>query len=593
MAIKYTGTNSGSERVGFYTRTSTVQNVRVAPTVPVASDGKYYIRLGSLYWAVRAFDLGLSGAPAGLWAKVGISGGGLASTVTSSLLELTDGAGSTANVSARTFTLTDTNVELTTGDFTLTLNIYTNSAGTTRPDNIFNTADDTRMGLNSGVSGDYYGGYSYFNVPTAPTSVAVASVTDTSASLTWTAPSDTGGTSITGYYIEYSSDNFATSSNTTSTTNSKTITGLTSNTTYKFRVYARNVVTDNEAGLKGSAVSNTATGTTALTVTAPTASVITPTVNSDTSISLSWTASTDNGNGGTITYKLYQKSGTGSYALIYGPASSPRTYTSTGLSASTTYTYKVESINNTYTTTSTEVNATTQAAKTVPGVPSVTAGTITGTSVQLNWSAVNDGNDPPVTYYIEKENTFNGGTYTQIATTTSLTYTASGLTGSTDYRFRVRAGNATGYSGYGVLVATTLAIPVWVTTSLPVGTVSVAYSATLNATGVQASNGYSIVSGTLPAGLSLNTTTGAITGTPTTNGTSNLTFRATNANGTADFITYISIGQATAIKVRNAGNTAWVPVTATKVRNATDTGWNVVIGVFIRNATNTGWTNLG
>jgi len=73
----------------------------------------------------------------------------------------------------------------------------------------------------------------------------------------------------------------------------------------------------------------------------------------------------------------------------------------------------------------------------------------------------------------------------------------------------------------------------------------------------------------------------------------NLTFRATNANGTADFITYISIGQATAIKVRNAGNTAWVPVTATKVRNATDTGWNVVIGVFIRNATNTGWTNLG
>jgi len=398
---------------------------------------------------------------------------------------------------------------------------------------------------------------------------------------------------LTGYYIEYSSDNFATSSNTTSTTNSKTITGLTSNTTYKFRVYARNVVTDNEAGLKGSAVSNTATGTTALTVTAPTASVITPTVNSDTSISLSWTASTDNGNGGTITYKLYQKSGTGSYALIYGPASSPRTYTSTGLSASTTYTYKVESINNTYTTTSTEVNATTQAAKTVPGVPSVTAGTITGTSVQLNWSAVNDGNDPPVTYYIEKENTFNGGTYTQIATTTSLTYTASGLTGSTDYRFRVRAGNATGYSGYGVLVATTLAIPVWVTTSLPVGTVSVAYSATLNATGVQASNGYSIVSGTLPAGLSLNTTTGAITGTPTTNGTSNLTFRATNANGTADFITYISIGQATAIKVRNAGNTAWVPVTATKVRNATDTGWNVVIGVFIRNATNTGWTNLG
>ncbi|NBW15963.1 MAG: hypothetical protein EBR82_49065 [Caulobacteraceae bacterium] len=446
------------------------------------------------------------------------------------------------------------------------------------------------MGLNSGVSGDYYGGYSYYTVPTAPTSLAAGTVTDTSVALSWTAPSDNGGTAITGYRIEYSSDNFAntTVANTTGTGTSTTVTGLTSSTSYKFRVYAKNAVTN--AGSFYSAVSNTLTQSTNATVTAPSASVITPTVNSDTSISLSWTASTDNGNGGTITYKLYQKSGTGSYALIYGPASSPRTYTSTGLSASTTYTYKVESINNTYTTTSAEVNATTQAAKTVPGVPVPTTGTITGTSVVLNWSAVNDGNDPPVTYYIEKEDTFNGGTYTQIATTTSLTYTASSLTGSTDYRFRIRAGNASGYSGYGSVVATTLAIPVWVTTVMNVGTVSVAYSQTLNATGATS---YSVQSGTLPAGLSLNTSTGAITGTPTTNGTSNLTFRATNANGSADFITYISIGQATAVKVRNAGNTAWVPVTATKVRNSTNTGWSVVSGVFIRNAGNSGWTNLG
>jgi hypothetical protein len=592
MATKFTGTNSGSERVGYYTRTSTVQNVRVSPTVPVGSDGNYHIRLAGLYWAIRAFDLGLSGAPAGLWAKVGISGGGLGSTQTSSLVELADGAGSIGSVGNVYFPLTDTNVQLTTGDFTLTVNIYDNSAGTSRPDNTYGTADDTRMGLNSGVSGDYYAGYSYFTVPSTPGTPTLSSKTDTSVSIAWTAPTDNGGTAITGYYIEYSTDNFATSSNTTSTTTSKTITGLTANTTYKFRVYAQNAVTTN-ASINGSAVSGSLTTTTNLTVTAPSASVITATVNSDTSISLSWTASTDNGNGGTITYKLYQKSGSGSYALIYGPASSPRTYTSTGLSASTTYTYKVESINNTYTTTSAEVNATTQAAKTVPGVPVVTTGTITGTTIPLNWSAVNDGNDAPVTYYIEKENTFNGGTYTQIATTTSTTYTATGLTSATDYRFRVRAGNTIGYSGYGSVVGTTLAVPVWVTTTLPVGTVSVAYSATLNATGVQASAGYSLVSGTLPSGLSLNTTTGAITGTPSANGTSNLTFRATNANGYTDFITYISIGQATAVKVRNAGNSAWVPVTATKVRNSTNTGWNVVSGVFIRNAGNSGWTNLG
>jgi hypothetical protein len=590
MTTKYTGTNSGSERVGYYTRTSPVANVY--STANPASDGNKYVRITNLYFAVRAFDLGLSGAPAGLWAKVSISGGGLGSTLTSSTVALADGAGSTGSVGTVTFAVTDTNVQLTSSsNHTLTVNIYDNSAATSRPDNTYGTADDTRMGLNSAVSGDYFGGYSYYEVPTAPTSVAVSSVTDTTATISWTAPTDNGGTAVTGYYIEYSLNNFSTTLNTTSATTSKTITGLTSNTAYKFRVYAQNAVTTG-AGVNGSAVSNTATGTTALTVTAPSASVITPTVNSDTSISLAWTASTDNGNGGTITYKLYQKSGSGSYALIFGP-STTRTYTSTGLSAATTYTYKVESINNTYTTTSSEVTGTTQAAKTVPGVPSPTLGTITGTSIVLNWSAVNDGNDAPVTYYIEKENTFNGGTYTQIATTTSLTYTATSLTPATDYRFRIRAGNASGYSGYGSVVGTTLAIPVWVTTTLPVGTVSVAYSATLNATGVQASAGYSQVSGTLPNGLSLNATTGAITGTPTTNGTSNLTFRATNANGYTDFITYISIGQATAVKVRNAGNTAWVPVTATKVRNSTNTGWNVVSGVFIRNAGNSGWTNLG
>ena len=593
MAIKYSGTNSGSERVGNFTRTSGVQNVRVSPTVPVASDGNFYIRIVSLQWAVRAFNLGLSGAPAGLWAKVGISGGGLGSTLTSSLVQLADGAGATGTVSAVTFGVTDTNVQLTTGNFTLTADIYTNSAGTTRPDNTFNTADDTRMGLNSGVSGDYFAGYTYYTVPEDVTNLAVASVTSDSATLTWSAPSN-GGSAITGYLVRASSDNFATTASqfiTTGTGTGHTLTGLSPNTAYKFRVFAKNAVST--ASSAYGAKSNEPSATTSVAVTAPTQSVITPTVNSDSSISLAWTASTDNGNGGTITYKLYQKSGTGSYALIYGPASSPRTYTSTGLSASTTYTYLVESINNTFTTSSAPVNATTQVAKTVPGVPAPTAGTITGTSVVLNWAQVSDGNDPPVTYYIERENTFNGGTYTQLATTTSLTYTATGLASNTSHRFRIRAGNATGFSGYGSLIATTLATPVWGSMTIPVGTVGVAYSTTLNATGVQASNGYSVASGTLPAGLSLNATTGAITGTPTTNGTSNITFRATNANGFTDLITFISIGQATAIKVRNSGNTAWVPVSSTRVRNGTNTGWSVVSGTFVRNGTNTGWTNLG
>lgn len=44
---------------------------------------------------------------------------------------------------------------------------------------------------------------------------------------------------------------------------------------------------------------------------------------------------------------------------------------------------------------------------------------------------------------------------------------------------------------------------------------------------------YAVATGTLPAGLSLNTTTGVITGTPTIVGSSSVTVTATNANGTS------------------------------------------------------------
>ncbi|HET9180110.1 MAG TPA: Ig domain-containing protein, partial [Terriglobia bacterium] len=68
------------------------------------------------------------------------------------------------------------------------------------------------------------------------------------------------------------------------------------------------------------------------------------------------------------------------------------------------------------------------------------------------------------------------------------------------------------------------------TGALPGGTVNTAYSATLTATGGTGSYTWSISAGSLPAGLTLNTSTGAITGTPTTAGTSNFTAKVTDSN---------------------------------------------------------------
>jgi formylglycine-generating enzyme required for sulfatase activity len=72
--------------------------------------------------------------------------------------------------------------------------------------------------------------------------------------------------------------------------------------------------------------------------------------------------------------------------------------------------------------------------------------------------------------------------------------------------------------------------PTITTASLPDGTVGTAYSQTFAATGDTPIT-WSIESGSLPTGLSLAGTTGAITGTPTAAGTSSFTVKATNAAG--------------------------------------------------------------
>lgn len=74
------------------------------------------------------------------------------------------------------------------------------------------------------------------------------------------------------------------------------------------------------------------------------------------------------------------------------------------------------------------------------------------------------------------------------------------------------------------------------TTSLPSGAVNQPYDGSLQATGGTPPLTWNIVAGTgtLPAGLNLNPMTGAISGTPTTTGTSSFTVRVADAGGQSD-----------------------------------------------------------
>lgn len=70
------------------------------------------------------------------------------------------------------------------------------------------------------------------------------------------------------------------------------------------------------------------------------------------------------------------------------------------------------------------------------------------------------------------------------------------------------------------------------TSSLPNGQVGVAYSTTLAAAGGNSPYSWSISSGSLPAGLSLNSSTGQISGNPSQSGTSSFTVQAKDSSAT-------------------------------------------------------------
>ena len=148
--------------------------------------------------------------------------------------------------------------------------------------------------------------------------------------------------------------------------------------------------------------------------------------------------------------------------------------------------------------------------------------------------------------------TASGGTGPYVFTVLSgtlpagLTLSSSGLlsgtpttAGSSTVTIQATDGNGCpGVITYTIVIAAaacpviTLAPP-----TLPVGTVGVAYSQQITASGGTGSYVFSVLSGTLPAGLTLSSS-GLLSGTPTTAGSSVVTIQATDGTGCPGVITY-------------------------------------------------------
>jgi hypothetical protein len=135
--------------------------------------------------------------------------------------------------------------------------------------------------------------------------------------------------------------------------------------------------------------------------------------------------------------------------------------------------------------------------------------------------------DQPITWSVSSGSVPGGLTLNASSGVLSGTPTTAATTS-----FTASATNAVGVASaaLSVTIASVVTVPVITTTTLPSGVINEAYAQTVSATGT-APITWSVAAGALPAGLAINASTGAISGTPTTSGTQSFTIGATNAAG--------------------------------------------------------------
>jgi hypothetical protein len=138
------------------------------------------------------------------------------------------------------------------------------------------------------------------------------------------------------------------------------------------------------------------------------------------------------------------------------------------------------------------------------------------------------GGTPPVSWTIVS-GALPGGLTMDAGGTISGTPTAPGVSDFTVQATDVSTTPQVVQQDFNINIGTPVPLSI-TTTSLPNGTVNTTYSATLQATGGIPPITWSVASGTLPPGLTLDSNFGVISGTPTTVGTSTFTVQAVDTS---------------------------------------------------------------
>jgi uncharacterized protein (TIGR02145 family) len=345
--------------------------------------------------------------------------------------------------------------------------------------------------------------------PGAPT-IGTATKGNAQASVTFTAPTDNGGSPITLYTVTSTPGGFTM----TGTSSPIIVTGLTNGTAYTFTVSATNA---NGTSLASSA-SNSVTPSTV-----PFAPIIGTATKGNAQASVAFTAPA---NGGSAITGYTVTSTPGGFTMT--GTSSPIVVT--GLTNGTAYTFKVVATNaNGPSVASAASNSVTPSA--VPGAPTIGTATKGNAQASVTFTApVSDGGSPITLYTV----TSTPGGVTKTGTSSPIIVT--GLTNGTAYTFIVVATNANGNSlasaaSNSVTPSTVPGAPTIGTATEGDAQASVTFTAPVS-NGGSAITGYTVTS--TPGGITMTGGASPITVTGLTNGTAyTFTVVATNTTGSS------------------------------------------------------------
>lgn len=281
------------------------------------------------------------------------------------------------------------------------------------------------------------------DVPVAPTNI-VASPSRTSVSLSWPAPSSTGGSAITGYEYAVVKDDTtpAWGASTTTVNLAGTVSGLSPATAYLARVRAINSV--------GASAWISAKFTTA-SLAAPAAPGNLSVATSTTSATATWVAPADDGGSPVVRYELALSSDDSTWTGL--PNTTQVTASLTGLTPGQGYFLRARAVNSIGAGAWTKVAFTANALQ-QPAAPTAVTAAASATGVLVRWTApANNGGSAITRYEVSYSPDNTNWVLESAGTNTSLN--VIGMAANTAHQVRVRAVNAVGNGAWSSVATVT------------------------------------------------------------------------------------------------------------------------------------------